>query len=119
MAPILAPILLRRKLQAKHEVMKVGPHQLPLAPTPVPTVLRRKLQAKHQVMKSGSNRLPLAPTPAPTLKMMPLPRGMQTFSFLLHVGSHWLQPWLPFVFEEASSEMLSLGYRPDSYYNIK
>ena len=87
-APILAPILLRRKRQAKHEVMKVGSHRPPLAPTPALTFLRRKLQAKHQVMKSGSNRLPLAPTPAPTV----FRRKLQAKHKIMKLGSRRLPP---------------------------
>ena len=63
--------------------------------------------------------LPLAPTPAPTLKMESLSSEMLIFSFLLHVGSHWLPPRLPFVFEEALHETLLLKCRPVSYYNTK
>ena len=54
----------RKKLQAKHQVMKSGSSRLPLAPTPAPTVFLQEASSKTQDYEI---RLPPAPTPAPTL----------------------------------------------------
>ena len=77
------------------------------------------MEASSKTHISGFHKYwnPLEPTLEPILEMTRVSRKTLNFGNMERARTHWNPFWNPFVFKEASSEMLIFTSRPYSYYN--